>query len=80
MPILILVLLIAVFAYLWLSRRNSTLTRACRWRLDRKTGPTSWRCATCGAVTDPGPGKRPRDCLNLPDKRHGPSLTRQTRP
>jgi LSD1 subclass zinc finger protein len=63
MPILVLLLLIAVFAYLWFSRRNSTLRRECRWRLDRSLGPTSWRCAVCGAVTEVGEGSSPRHCL-----------------
>ena len=35
MPILLLLLGVSVFVYLWLARRNSTLTRACKWRLDR---------------------------------------------
>ena len=63
MPILLLILVVAVFAYLWVERRNSSLTRACRWRLDRSLGQTVHRCATCGALCDPGPGKRPRQCL-----------------
>lgn len=61
MPILIPLLLIGVFAVLWFSRRRSTLTRSCRWRLDRATGPAIWRCAVCGAqVTS---DRAPRDCL-----------------
>ena len=63
MPILLLFLLVAVFAYLWWERRHSTLTRACRWRLDRDLGPSTYRCASCGAVCDPGAGKQPRACL-----------------
>ena len=66
MPILILILVAGEFLYLWLSRRNSTLTRACRWRLDRATGPDAWRCASCGAVTRVAGGRRPRDCLRPP--------------
>lgn len=66
MPILILILVAGVFLYLWLSRRTSTLTRACRWRMDRATGPDVWRCAACGAVTTVPAGKRPRDCLRPP--------------
>lgn len=61
MSILILIFgLAAVFLYLWISRRGSTLTRACRWRLDRSVGPDHWRCAACGAEVD---GREPRDCL-----------------
>jgi len=66
MPVLVLILILCVFAYLWVARRGSSLTRACRWRLDRGAGPTVWRCAVCGAVTDPGPGRRPRHCLRPP--------------
>lgn len=63
MPILVLLLLVGVFLYLWLSRRGSTLTRQCLWRLDRHTGPDTWRCAACGAVTEVPKGKSPRFCL-----------------
>ena len=63
MPILLLFLLFAVLAYLWWERRNSSLTRQCRWRLDRGLGATTYRCASCGAVHDPGPGKPPQLCL-----------------
>lgn len=60
MPILLLFLAVSVFLYLWLSRRNSTLTRSCRWRMDRATAPDAWRCAACGATAQ---GAEPRDCL-----------------
>jgi hypothetical protein len=63
MPILLLLLGVSVFVYLWLTRRNSTLTRACKWRLDRRLGPSVHRCAACGAVCDPGPGRQPQHCL-----------------
>ncbi|WP_413868771.1 hypothetical protein [Albidovulum sp.] len=59
MPLLLLALLLAVVLYLWLARRGTTLTRDCRWRLDRAGGPRHYRCAACGAETD----GRPRDCL-----------------
>ncbi|MCF8485733.1 MAG: hypothetical protein K9G71_10980 [Rhodobacteraceae bacterium] len=48
MPLLLLILLGAVLAYLWWERRQSGLTRACRWRQERAAG--QWRCAACGAV------------------------------
>lgn len=58
-------LLLAVFAYLWVIRRNSTLTRACRWRLDLRLGPNTYRCAACGAVSTPLTGA-PNECLRQP--------------
>ncbi|WP_022702466.1 hypothetical protein [Pseudorhodobacter ferrugineus] len=62
MPLLLLILLLGTLAYMWLSRRNSTLTRHCRWRLDRTGGPNHYRCAACNAEMDTA-GKPPRDCL-----------------
>ncbi|MCB2137634.1 MAG: hypothetical protein KDE08_17090 [Rhodobacteraceae bacterium] len=59
MPLLLLLLLVSVLVFLWLSRRGKTLTRACRWRLDRTAGPDSYRCAACGAVAKGAP----KDCL-----------------
>lgn len=58
MPLLLVILVIGVFAYAWFARRNSTLTRACRWRQERSAG--QWRCASCGAVVA---GAEPRECL-----------------
>ncbi|PJF07867.1 hypothetical protein [Pseudorhodobacter sp. MZDSW-24AT] len=63
MPVLLLILLLAVLGYMWITRRNSTLTRACRWRQERAAG--QWRCVSCGAVV-PG-GVAPRDCLRPRD-------------
>jgi len=60
MPVLLIILGLAVVFFLWLERRKSTLTRACRWRLDRATAPDCWRCAACGAEAR---GAEPRDCL-----------------
>lgn len=60
MPILLIFLAVSVFLYLWLTRRNSTLTRACRWRLDRSVAPDFWHCTACGATAQ---GAEPRDCL-----------------
>jgi LSD1 subclass zinc finger protein len=59
----LLILLVAVFAYAWLARRGSTLTRSCRWRLDRTVGAASYRCATCGAQIEGTAGKPPNQCL-----------------
>jgi len=59
MPILLIILVIAVFVYLWLARRGKSLTRTCRWRLDRTLGPAHYRCAACGATTE----GEPRHCL-----------------
>lgn len=68
MPVVILLLLLAVFGYLWMARRGATLTRACRWRADRSLGPGSWRCAVCRAVTESQ--RAPRHCLRAKmDKR-----------
>lgn len=61
MPLLVLLLLVAVFVYLYISRRGSTLTRECRWRQDRRSGPQAWRCASCGARTTADAS--PRHCL-----------------
>lgn len=60
MPLLILLLLLGVFAYMFWQRRTSTLTRLCAWRQEKSAG--QWRCAVCGAVS-PGE-KAPRDCLS----------------
>ncbi|MEZ5887624.1 MAG: hypothetical protein R3D56_12190 [Paracoccaceae bacterium] len=63
MPLLLLLLLVSVLLYLWLSRRGTTLTRTCRWRLDLAEGPGRYRCAACGATCQGAP----RACLN-PDR------------
>ncbi len=63
MVLLLPLLLLGVVLYLWITRRNSTLTRLCRWRLDRRLGPQRWQCATCGAVCTMPPGRAPKDCL-----------------
>lgn len=63
MPVLLVVLLVGVLAYMWIARRGSTLTRDCRWRMDRAAGPEAWRCAACGATVVVQAGKRPKDCL-----------------
>lgn len=61
MPLLLILLAVGVFAYLWWARRGSTLTRTCRWRLDRSGGAARYRCAACGAVA--AEGGLPRQCL-----------------
>ncbi|WP_146161974.1 hypothetical protein, partial [Pseudogemmobacter blasticus] len=63
MLILLPVLLVAVLVWMWITRRNSTLTRACRWRRDRRQAEDAWRCAACGATAR---GSEPRDCLRPP--------------
>jgi len=60
MPLLLLLLGASVFLYLWITRRNSTLTRNCRWRLDRSVAPDHWHCVACGATAG---GAEPKDCL-----------------
>lgn len=72
MPLLLLALGIGVFAYLWFARRGSTLTRLCRWRLDRSLGPGHYTCAACGASCDLPQGRQPRDCLRPAPDPHGP--------
>ncbi|WP_395540983.1 hypothetical protein [Neotabrizicola sp. sgz301269] len=58
--VFLLLLLIGVLAYQWHMRRSTTLTRACRWRMDRSVAPDYWHCAACGAQWR---GDEPRDCL-----------------
>lgn len=49
MLILVPILLISVLLGMYLMRRGVTLTRECRWRLDRAAaGGPVWRCAVCG--------------------------------
>jgi tRNA(Ile2) C34 agmatinyltransferase TiaS len=66
MPLLLAILGLSVLLYLWVSRRHSTLTRTCRWRLDTSLGSGGYRCAACGATTRTD-GRPPRDCLR-PDR------------
>ncbi|MFO1203118.1 MAG: hypothetical protein U1E58_10845 [Tabrizicola sp.] len=60
MPLLLLVLAVGVYLFLWYQWRTTTLTRDCRWRLDRSVAPDYRRCAVCGAEAR---GREPRDCL-----------------
>lgn len=66
MPLILILLLVGVLGWMWITRRNSTLTRVCRWRQDRALGTDMYRCAVCGAVCDPGAGRRPDQCLRPP--------------
>lgn len=51
MLILVPLLLICAFLAMYLMRRGVTLTRDCRWRLDRAAeGGPVWRCAVCGEL------------------------------
>ena len=67
MLILLPIGLVAIFVGMWLTRRNSTLTRDCRWRPDRTVGPKHFRCLVCGAECDIAKGVEPRQCLRDPD-------------
>ena len=66
MAILLILLVPLIGLAFWWHGRGATLTRACRWRLDRRVGPGHWRCATCGATCDLDPGREPRHCLRPP--------------
>jgi len=57
-PLLIL-LAVAVFAYLYRQRHSTTLTRDCRWRQAKSRG--CWRCAFCGSKS--AGETEPKDCL-----------------
>ncbi|MBL4915661.1 hypothetical protein [Szabonella alba] len=67
MPLFLLALALSVLLWMWLARRGSSLTRQCRWRLDRSGGADHYRCAACGAETDMPAGRAPRDCLRRSD-------------
>lgn len=73
MFLLLPLLLLGVVLYLWVTRRNSTLTRLCRWRLDRRLGADSWHCAACGAVCTTMRGRAPRQCLRAGAAEAGPA-------
>lgn len=63
MPVLVLVFGLVILVWFWIARRGSTLTRICRWRLDRRTGEGHWHCLACGTVCDLPKGQNPRHCL-----------------
>ena len=59
MPLLLLLLLIGVLSYFWISRRGSTLTRECRWRVSSAGAEeTRFACSFCGAKTELPPENR----------------------
>ena len=72
MAILLILLVPLIGLVFWWHGRGATLTRDCRWRLDRRGGAGHWACATCGAVCDLEPGAEPRQCLRqAATDRHG---------
>ncbi|MDF0602272.1 hypothetical protein P1J78_16145 [Psychromarinibacter sp. C21-152] len=58
--VVFVLLAVGTFAYLWWKWHRTTLTRDCRWRLDKAAG--EWRCAFCGARTRTESGRTPRHC------------------
>lgn len=63
MPLLLLLLLLGVLAYLYWQRRTTTLTRNCRWRADHAQGPGQYHCVSCNGRTKTADGQPPRDCV-----------------
>lgn len=59
MPVLLLLLLVGVLAYLYWRRTTTSLTRHCRWRFSKAAG--GWTCSACGARTEGA--AEPRECL-----------------
>ena len=63
MGFLILILAFGAFAYLTWKYRLTTLTRNCRWRMDRDAGV--WRCAYCNEqVALETPDRAPTLCMD----------------
>ncbi len=62
MPVILILLLLGVFAYLYWKRTTTTLTRNCRWRENRRAAV--WTCAYCGA-TQAG-SETPKICKAAP--------------
>jgi len=60
MVFLLPLLILALVAYFTWRHFTSSLTRDCRWRLDRASG--LWRCAACGAEVPAKAGAAPRFC------------------
>ncbi|SDC51913.1 hypothetical protein SAMN04488239_102425 [Ruegeria marina] len=61
MPVLLLLMALGVFGYFLWRSRTTTLTRNCRWRLDR--GADEWYCAYCGGRARGGVDKSPTCCV-----------------
>ena len=54
---------LGVFGYLVWKRRVSTLTRHCRWRMDREAGV--WICAYCNEQVElTEPEREPTICMD----------------
>ena len=62
MPLLLLLLLLGVLAYLYWQRRTTNLTRNCRWREERSLGVGHYHCVSCNGRTETPDGQPPRDC------------------
>ena len=63
MAILLIFLGLGVLCYLVWKRRLTTLTRNCRWRLDRDAGV--WTCAYCEQSVEIGPTEtEPTMCMD----------------
>ncbi|GAA6200952.1 hypothetical protein [Aquicoccus sp. SU-CL01552] len=62
---LYLVLFVGVAGYFVWRHHFSSLSRDCRWRLDRAGGV--WRCAACGGELPDGAKGAPRICLKNND-------------
>ncbi len=57
---MLFLLLLGVPAYFIWRHRSTSLTRDCRWRLDRAGGV--WRCAACGGELPESGEGAPRIC------------------
>lgn len=63
MPLILLLLLFGVLAYVYWQRRTTTLTRNCRWRADHARGEGQYHCVFCDGRTRTSDGQPPRDCV-----------------
>jgi len=64
-PVFFLFLIAGVAAYFTWRHHFTSLSRDCRWRLDRSAGV--WRCAACGGELPEGAKGAPRICLKHHD-------------
>ena len=72
MGFLVLILAFGAFAYLTRKYRMTTLTRNCRWRLDREAGV--WTCAFCNeSLPIEAPERAPTVCMD-PSRDHPTTL------